>query len=68
MLHTAPFTAIEQAHLVQPFMHGVAEWTIKIAVEYDPRFEHAASPDEPCHTVLPIQYEQPCTFKRYPLS
>ena len=33
MLYTSPFTAIEQGHLMQPFVHRITERTVEVAVE-----------------------------------
>lgn len=33
MLHSAPFTAMQQIHLMQPLMLGVAKRTVEIAIE-----------------------------------
>ena len=41
MLHTTPFTAIEQTHLVQPFVHRITERAIEVAVEKVPFLDHS---------------------------
>src|SRR5262245_17617030 len=33
VLHTSPFTKRKQVHLVQPFVHRIAERTVEVAIE-----------------------------------